>query len=675
MIPTLAHSLDALSVWRTGVARILDELSHHLARHQLIEPAGTEQLRAVRSRVEADKLVVAFVAEVSRGKSELINAIFFADAGRRVLPATPGRTTMCPVELAWDNAQAPSLCLLPIQTRLEDASLAEFRERRAAWHCLPLNPNDTAQMAQSLLEVARTLRVDPAQARALGFWDDQHPQHNALPDSAGMVEVPAWRHALINHPHPLLRRGLVVLDTPGLNAVGVEPELTLGLLPAAQATVFIIAADAGVTRSDLAIWGEYLSTPVLDRFVVLNKIDTLLDPMANAAQVEAQIESQRLSTAHTLGVVPGRVYPVSARQALAARVADDAQALARSGICELEGALAAQLLPQRRQLLERMVLEIAALLETQVRRRVGEVRRHVAEQTLELRGLRGKSSARLRLLQQRIEVESRDFERCTVRLNALRAVHQRLRQALLAQLSSARLRVEVSTMQAEAHASLLGWGARKAFVALCGRLSERLLTAAALRSELNAMLTVSFARLNAEFGFSLALSVGPDPHDALRELDLIEANYASHLGVSHALRLSNPRFIDDFRRMLLTRLTAVFDTARAEQEAWMRSTSLQMETQLHERRRYFLQRHETLERVRAAAGDLERSIVEIETKDSELQQHLAHALALTERMREQARAVPAIGDRVATRQPDGPTSGGQAPSGSAGVAMLSQARA
>jgi hypothetical protein len=40
--------------------------------------------------------------------------------------------------------------------------------------------------------------------------------------------VPAWRHAVINYPHPLLKRGLVVIDTPGLNAIGAEPELTLG---------------------------------------------------------------------------------------------------------------------------------------------------------------------------------------------------------------------------------------------------------------------------------------------------------------------------------------------------------------------------------------------------------------------------------------------------------------
>jgi len=65
-------------------------------------------------------------------------------------------------------------------------------------------------------------------------------------DAQGRVEVPQWRHALINYPHPLLKQGLVVLDTPGLNAIGAEPELTLSLLPSAHATVFILGADTAV---------------------------------------------------------------------------------------------------------------------------------------------------------------------------------------------------------------------------------------------------------------------------------------------------------------------------------------------------------------------------------------------------------------------------------------------
>jgi predicted GTPase len=80
------------------------------------------------------------------------------------------------------------------------------------------------------------------------------------------------------------KAGLVVIDTPGLNAIGAEPELTLGLLPSAHAVVFVLAADTGVTRSDLTIWRDHLGQASQERFVVLNKIDALLDPLGTMAK-------------------------------------------------------------------------------------------------------------------------------------------------------------------------------------------------------------------------------------------------------------------------------------------------------------------------------------------------------------------------------------------------------
>ncbi|MEO8079232.1 MAG: dynamin family protein, partial [Caldimonas sp.] len=384
--PSFATSLDALGGWRAALGERLDALARFLGEHELGLDATAEQVASLRERLGNEKLVVAFVAEFSRGKSELINAIFFADTGRRILPATPGRTTMCPVELGWRGGEPPSLLLLPIETRLEGLSLGELRTQPRAWRRLELDVGDSNQLAESLLEVTRTEWVTLEQARALGFWDDQHPDDNPPRDETGRVEVPAWRHALINYPHPLLKQGLVVLDTPGLNAIGAEPELTLSLLPSAHATVFILGADTGVTKSDMAIWRDHLGVQTPTRFVVLNKIDALEDPLAAAGQVEAQIVMQQRDTARMLGVAAARVFPISARQALAARVAGDDAALAQSRLPELEAALGAQLLPQRRHVLEQVVQESAQQIENHVGRHIGDARRQLAEQTLELRG-------------------------------------------------------------------------------------------------------------------------------------------------------------------------------------------------------------------------------------------------------------------------------------------------
>ena len=638
--PSFATSLDALSGWRSALSQRLDDVARFLGEHELIDDSAGIQVSSLRERLGNEKLVVAFVAEFSRGKSELINAIFFADTGRRILPATPGRTTMCPVELAWDAEEASSLMLLPIETRLDGLSLTELRPQRRAWKIVPLQVRDPEQLAQSLLEVTRTSFVSKDQARALGFWDDAHPDDNPPLDDAGRVEVPAWRHALINYPHPLLKQGLVVLDTPGLNAIGAEPELTLSLLPSAHATVFILGADTGVTKSDMAIWRDHLGSHAPTRFVVLNKIDALLDPLATAAAVQAQIAGVRRETARTLDVPPERVFPLSARQALAARVMGDEIALRDSHLPELESALGTQLLPQRRQVLEDVVLEGAQQIETHVARRLGDTRRQLAEQMLELRGLRGKSSSKLRLMIERVDAETAEFEQCTVRLQALRVVHSRMLKDALVGLSSDRLREEVSEMQAVMNKSLLNLGAKKAFIVLCTKLRALLTGAQRLNVEVRDMLGASFARLNAEFGFSLALSKAPEMERYIDELSLIETNYVQYLGLTQALRLSQPKFMEQFRRMLVSKLRVVFENASGDLEIWNKSTSAQVDSQLRERRRNFRRRRESLERVQTAASELELRLGEIEAQDDRLQSLLGRTRHLLEALREQACAGP-----------------------------------
>lgn len=644
MTPSFATSLDALGGWRAELGERVDALAKFLAEHDLAHGPAIEQLDALRDRLGNEKLVVAFVAEFSRGKSELINAIFFADTGRRILPATPGRTTMCPVELGWRGDEPASLMLLPIETRLEGLALGELRAQPRAWRRFDLDVRNAEQLATSLIEVTRTEWVSEEQARALGFWDDDHPDDNPPRDDKGLVEVPAWRHALINYPHPLLRQGLVVLDTPGLNAIGAEPELTLSLLPSAHATVFILGADTGVTKSDLAIWRDHLGAHAPTRFVVLNKIDALVDPLGTLEEVEAQIRTQQKETARTLGVGMERVFPLSARQALAARVAGDDMGLNESRLPLLEAALGAQLLPQRRQVLEHVVQEGASHIENHVVRHIGDARRQLAEQTLELRGLRGKNNAKVRVMIKRVDAETAEFEECTTLLQAMRSVHARMLKEMLVDLSSDRVRDEVAEMQSSMGTSILNLGAKKAFVALCERLRATLASVHRRNGEIREMLGASFSRLNAEFGFSLALTKPLEFDRFTSELQLIESNYIQYLGLTLALRLAQPKFMEQFRRMLISKLRVVFENASSELELWNKAVSAQVDSQLRERRKAFKRRRETLEKIQTAAGELESRIDEIDAQDQRLVQFQTRASELAEALREHAFAAPLATD-------------------------------
>jgi hypothetical protein len=614
----LAHQLDALSAWRRGLDRRVRAASHFMAENELVDAAAGSSLEALHRKLGADKLVLACVAEVSRGKSELLNAIFFADTGRRVLPATPGRTTMCPVELQFHAGQPAELALLPIDSRLGEQSLAELRTQPQAWQRLGLDPRNPDGLAEALMLVTQTRRVSTVTAAALGFWSDEQPQDNPPRLDDGSVEVPAWRHALINYPHPLLQRGLVVIDTPGLNAVGAEPELTLGLLPAAHAIVFLLAADTGVSRSDLAIWAEHLGEDTLERFVVLNKTDILADPLSTPAAVAAQLDSQRRKIAQTLGMPLTRVYPMSARDALAARVSGDVAALERSGLPALEAALAQELLPRQRELLARAAVGTLQTLRLAATRRLGERRRHNAEQMLELRGLRGKSNAKVHAMLLRLDAEIGDFERCTTRLSALRAVHLRQLQKALGALSADALRDEVAAMRAAMAATPLHLGARKAFAATCERLRTALAGARGQTEEIQQMLGASYHQLNAEFGFAFTLASAPQLQRFVEELDLIERSYGRYLGPMQAWRLSSASFMEQFQRMLLSKLRVVFENAAGEVELWSKAASAQIDQQLRERRRAFARRHEALQRIQSAAGELEQRIAEVEQQDKRL---------------------------------------------------------
>ena len=636
LLSSLVPGLDALAEWRLGLLQALDAHERFLREADLLTPEAAMHCATLRQRLASERLVVAFVAEFSRGKSELINAIFFADAGRRVLPATPGRTTMCPVELSWDEAEPPGLDLLPIDTRLEAQSLADWRRQRERWQSLALDPSDPDRMAAVLAEVTRTRRVTRDDARALGLWSDDEPQDNPPVGPDGCVEVPAWRHAIINLPHPLLRHGLVVLDTPGLNAIGAEPELTLGLLPSAHAALFVLGADTGVTRSDLAVWQQHLSDPSMARFVVLNKVDTLQDPLLSEVERERAIDRQCGDAAAALGVPRRQVFPVSARQALVARLEGDVNGLVASRLPALEAALREQLLPRRQKLLATAVVSHLQSVQGQVTRRLRDLRRAHAEQMLELRALRGKSQSRVGLMLARVRNDTEEFNRCLARLTAVRAVHQRLMLAALAELDGRHVREATQRLQQVLSAGWFNLRARPAFAQACQSLDEQLAAAVQGGKEAERMLEACFRQLNVEFGFSLEVSPPPDLTAMREELSHIERGYARYFGVSGMVKLNAPAFSDQFQRMLVSKLRMVFEQAAAVLDGWGDAMLMQLDGQFKERRRAFHRRRDTLERIQQASGELEQRLSEVEQHDERLLAWVDEALLQSAALRQRA---------------------------------------
>ncbi|PKM11971.1 MAG: dynamin family protein [Gammaproteobacteria bacterium HGW-Gammaproteobacteria-10] len=346
--------LHEYSQWRGQLIQAIEMYQEWRRRYGMNDIHSTDTLLHILNGLETDRITLAFVAEFSRGKTELINALFFAESGLRLLPSSPGRTTMSPTELFYDEQGGSYIRLLNIESRLEDISLTEYKKYPERWTQIDLDCESPTQMQQAFRELIATKTVPREVADKLGLWNERQAAEQGIIDPE-TVEIPCWRHAMISFPHPLLKEGLAILDTPGLNALGTEPELTLNMLPSAQAIIFVLAADTGVTKSDLEMWRNHVRSARGETkqglAVVMNKIDAMWDDLSGEAGYEGSIKSQITTSASILKIDEAAIFPVSAKQALLAKVKADETLLERSRLGALENYLSADILQQRRHIL------------------------------------------------------------------------------------------------------------------------------------------------------------------------------------------------------------------------------------------------------------------------------------------------------------------------------------
>lgn len=614
-------NFDQYSVWRQNFSRLLNRLNQWMGECDFIDASTKNKLQRLEEQILSDRVMLAFVAEFSRGKSELINAIFFANYGRRIMPASAGRTTMCPTELGYEHQLPPSVRLLSIDTRLSSLSLQEWRRQDKHWLAIPIDVNDADQVAAAVQRVTETKRVSIQEAQGLGFWHEDMPNDNPSVDVDGLVEVPLWRHAIINMPHPLLQQGLVILDTPGLNAVGVEPELTINLIPQAHAVIFILGADTGVTKSDLSIWRDHLATHedgVDTRLVVLNKIDTLWDGLTSPEKIQAQLLKQCHNSAEMLDFPLDKVIPVSAQKGLVAKIKNDQHLLALSGLPDLENILNENMVQRRRKMLHSVVSVGVNNLKHDIAKIFQIKRRDLEDQAAELRSLRGKNATVIQSMRSRIESEQRDFDAGGTKIHALKAVHAKSVKDIYDVLSVHSLKRDLYHLSTALQQKGLKLGVKTIYSETFLKIREHLHQVQSGGVELQQMLDATFRQLNADFGFSLQVAPPPTIDSYLRDLAAIEQSHIQYLGVGHFFKLAQKDFSDRLVRALGMRLRAIYESVANELEIWSRAATAQLDSQLRDRHTSFGRRIDAVDRIQSAAGGLIERLTEIEGVERQL---------------------------------------------------------
>ena len=611
----LSQQFAAYSEWRAQLSESLEIFRKWLSENELSDAQSDLRIVLLLEKLREDRLNVAFVAEFSRGKSELINAIFFPYYGSRMLPSTAGRTTMCPTELMYDAEKPPRIELLPIQTRESSTSISDFKRFPEEWTMVPLDTESAESMQEGLRSVSEVMHVSPEVAEQYGFsTGDKNSSIVRLADD-GTVEIPRWRHAVINFPHPLLQLGLVILDTPGLNAIGTEPELTLSLIPNAHAVLFILAADTGVTQSDLAIWNEHIGAPggrKKGRIVVLNKIDSMWDELKTEDEINAEITKQVNTCAWTLDLPSNQIFPVSAQKALVAKINDDDDLLERSRLPELEAALSMELIPAKQEIVHEntdaefsdIYMRMRGLLES----RLAGLR----EQLDELTELRGKNKGVVEYMMGKIRIEKEEFESGLQRYYAVRSVFSQQSNKLFGHLGLDSLRTLTAstrqTMTGATFSKTLSDSMKNFFTVSRANLdkSDREI------NEILAMMEAIYKKFIIEHGLKLGSPTGFSLIRYRKEIDRLEGWCDTHLNtmfqlITHQKNQVTQKFFEE----VAIQVRNAFERANHDAESWLKAIMAPMETQVREHQIQLKRRLESIKRIHQASETLEDRINEL----------------------------------------------------------------
>lgn len=253
-------------------------------------PFGADEIGSLFSRLAEDRIVLLVTGRFSRGKTSLMNAILGLDRlPTGILPLTSVITSVAygrPERVQLEQERGG----LPIDIPMD--ALADYITERG-------NPGN-----------ARRIRI----------------AHVALPAE-------------------ILRRGFHFVDSPGLgSAIRENTRTTESYFPEADAVIVVSGFDGPLTEDEVRALRAFAETgkPI---FLVLNKQDLVPPPERAEVLAFARERLEQIVSSRRL-----RIFSTSARDGLAASLANDDAGLAASGVDALRTELIRFLVQDKRRL-------------------------------------------------------------------------------------------------------------------------------------------------------------------------------------------------------------------------------------------------------------------------------------------------------------------------------------
>ncbi|MEM9806733.1 MAG: dynamin family protein [Cyanobacteria bacterium P01_D01_bin.56] len=270
--------LSNIAALRQALAQQLDIMVESLT---LLQPKldltqVLADLVTANERVHHGVFRIMVLGDMKRGKSTFLNALL----GQPLLPSNVNPCTALLTVLRYGDS--PGVTVHFIDGTSEQLAMDTFTQRYT---------------------------IDPTEARQSRPFDHVS-------------------HAVITYPLPLLKNGVEIVDSPGLNDTEARNQLSLGYIQNCHAILFVLRATQPCTLAERRYLHNYLQNKGLSLFFLLNAWDhikdSLLDPddPQELAQAETRLHQVFRST---LGDYCGdrydqRVFPISALEVLRQRM-------------------------------------------------------------------------------------------------------------------------------------------------------------------------------------------------------------------------------------------------------------------------------------------------------------------------------------------------------------------
>ncbi len=320
------------------VAKTRSQLAHYLSKMaaSLVQEVGLEREREdilkVSENLRQGVFRLLVLGDMKRGKSTLLNALI----EENLLPSAVNPCTALLTILRYGETQKVTVYFND-NTPSESMDLPTFKSRYT---------------------------IDPTEAKRL-----EREQNLAFPNV---------KYAAVEYPLPLLKQGVEIVDSPGLNDTEARNELSLGYIKNCHAILFVLRATQPCTLGERRYLENYIKDKGLTVFFLLNGWDRVQDSLLAPDDPEelaaAEEKLRRVFQANLaeycqvdgVDIYEKRVFAISALQALRLRKKDKNADLTGTGFPEFIAALD-EFLTQERAMAEfRQGITIARQTETRV---------------------------------------------------------------------------------------------------------------------------------------------------------------------------------------------------------------------------------------------------------------------------------------------------------------------